>query len=236
MGMQQALGVLLTEFISASFDAIVDVYKSGLHGGKVGASHTKALKMRLQNIADRVAAQWKGALAAFGGGIISGFLSKLVTVLVNMVATTAKRIVRVIREGLMAILRALKMALFPPKGMTKEQASDAALKLLATGLIVGLGIVAEEIIEKLVQSAFPGLPVAMITAVLVGALTGISTALVVYAIDKMDFFNVTAGRKHADIMQQLDTMIEQNKASSRRLASDELERASAWVGRLRSIA
>ena len=105
------------------------------------------------------------------------------------------------------------MALFPPVGMTRAEVGDAALKLLATGITVSLGILAEEVVEKSVTAFLTAnmpllAPLAStVSAVLVGAITGIATALVVSALDKLDLFGAQDQRKHAAILKELDSLI-----------------------------
>ncbi|QNA87948.1 hypothetical protein G4G28_04720 [Massilia sp. Dwa41.01b] len=213
MGLQQAVGLLLTEFLTASFDEVLDAYRKGLRGDTGSAGFFDALRKRLGRIVKRVAAKWQDTLAAFKDGAISGFLSNLATMLINMLVTTGKRVVRVIREGMMAILSALKLALFPPKGMTRAQAGDAALKLLATGLTTSLGIMAEEVAEKAITALFathlpPLAPLAgPVAAVLVATMTGLSSALLVYAIERLDLFGVRRQREHGAVLAELDLAI-----------------------------
>jgi hypothetical protein len=238
MGLQQSIGLLLTEFFSASFDEISDSYKNGFRDSLENQKFFDALKMRLGRIAERVAARWKDALIAFKEGAISGFLSNLVTMLINMLVTTGKRIVRVIREGFMSILKALKMALFPPTGMTRAEAGDAALKLLATGITVSLGILAEEVVEKSVTAFLtanmpPLAPLAStVSAVLVGAITGIATALVVSALDKLDLFGVQDQRKHTAILKELDGLIAEGDRNIQSMYQDEMGRMDVMLMKL----
>lgn len=215
MGMQQSLGLLLTEFLTASFDEIIDAYKRGMRADTQKTTFFEALRTRLARIASRVAARWKDAVTSFKDGAISGFLSNLVTMLINMLVTTGKRVVRVIREGMMSILSALKLVLFPPKGMTRDDAADAALKLLATGVMTSLGIMAEEVAEKAITAFFTShlpmlAPVAgPVASVLVATMTGIASALLVYWIERLDLFAVRRKREHAKIMRELDHAIEE---------------------------
>lgn len=208
-GLQQSIGLLLVEFLTASFDEIIDVYKHGICADMQSEKFSEALRQRLGRIAKRVAAKWKDALVAFKDGAISGFLTNLATVLINTVVTTGMRVVRVIREGLMSILSALKMALFPPEGMTRAQACDAALKLLATGLMTSLGVMAEEACEKAITAFFSAnlpmlVPIAApVAAVMVATMTGLATALLVYSLDRLDIFGVRAQREHGMILTEL---------------------------------
>ena len=238
VGLQQSMGLLLTEFFSASFDEISDSYKNGFRDSLKNQKFFDALKTRLGRIAKRVAARWKDTLNAFKDGAISGFLSNVVTMLINMLVTTGKRIVRVIREGFMSILKALKMALFPPVGMTNAEAGDAALKLLAAGITVSLGILAEEVVEKSVTAFFtanmpPLAPLSsMVSAVLVGAVTGIATALVVAALDKLDLFGVQDQRKHTAILKELDGLIADGDTNIQSMYKDEMGRMDVMLLKL----
>jgi len=240
MGVQQSFGLLLTEFFAAAFDEISDAYKKGFRDSLKNQSFFDALKERLGRIASRVASKWKDALVAFKEGAISGFLSNLVTTLINMLVTTGKRLVRVIREGFMSIMKALKMALFPPKGMSSAEASDAALKLLATGVTVSLGILAEEVVEKSVTAFFsanlpPLVPLAStVSAVFVGAMTGIASALLVYGLDKLDIFGVNAHKQHAFVLQELDNLIADSDKNISSLYDEEMGRFDGMIAQLQS--
>jgi hypothetical protein len=213
MGLQQAFGLLLVEFFSASFDEISDAYKHGFRDSLNGERFFDALRARLSRVSSRVAAKWKDALLAFRDGALSGFLSNLVTALINMLFTTAKRTVRVIREGILSIMKAVKVALFPPEGMREGEAADAAMKLIATGTVVSLGLIAEESVEKSIalflNSTVPLLApyASTVSAVIVGAMTGIASALVVFGLDSLDIFGVNERKRHEDVMRSLDQLI-----------------------------
>ena len=129
--------------------------------------------------------KWKDVAIAFKDGFISGFISNLVTTVINMFVTTATRVVRIIREGIFSLMKAIKTLLFPPEGTTYEEAMHEAKKLIASGLIVSLGVIAEEYIDKLIKAtAILGPFSDVLTAVFVGAITGLSITMVVYYIDK----------------------------------------------------
>ena len=241
MGTQQAMGLLLTEFFSACFDEISDAYQNGFHESLSNQGFFDALKTRLGRISERVAVKWKNALSSFKEGAISGFLSNLVTTLINMLVTTGKRLVRVIREGLMSIIRALKMALFPPKGMSTAEAGDAAIKLLATGATVTLGILAEEAVEKSVAAFFetylpPLMPLAAtVSAVFVGAMTGIASALLVYGLDQLDIFGVYSKKQHTFVLKELDALIESSDKNINGIYDSEMARFNAMLAKLQGV-
>lgn len=241
MGVQQSLGLLLIEFLTATFDEIADAYNSGFKESLKNQSFFDALHTRMKRIAERVGSRWEDSIAAFKEGSISGFLGNLVTMLLNLLTTTGKRIVRVIREGMMSIFKAFKMALFPPIGMNKAQAADAALKLLATGLIVSLGIIGEEAIDKNITAFFSAsIPIlapyaSTVATVLAVALTGITSAIFVYALDQLDFFSVNGDRKHAFIIQELDLLIAETDDRIKEVYQNEIDRIPKMLRRLRDV-
>jgi hypothetical protein len=238
MGLQQSIGLLLTEFFAATFDEISDAYKNGFQDSLKSQSFFEALQVRLFKIAKRVAASWKDALSAFKEGAISGFLSNLVTMLINTLVTTGKRIVRVIREGFLSIMKALKIAMFPSEGMTRAESSDAALKLLATGVTVSLGILAEEAVEKTVLAFFtthlpPLAPFApTVSVIFVGAMTGIASSLLVYGLDHLDVFGVNNQRKHEFVLLELDSFIAESDKNFDSAYDSEMNRIENMLAQL----
>ena len=204
MGSQQAIGLLLTEFFSATFDEVRDIYKDGYY---LNDTHNfiATLKYRLKRMAERIAARWKDNCKVFSEGFISGLLSNLVTVVINMFVRTGKRIVRIIREGFFSLLRAIKLLCFPPEGMTFAQAAHEASKLIAAGLTIIGGIALEQYIDTLIKATPVVEPIAdIITSILIGALTGITTTFIVYAIDKIDFFKINDKEKHNYIVKEIE--------------------------------
>jgi hypothetical protein len=77
------------------------------------------------------------------------------------------------------------MLIFPPENMTYEEAMHEAKKIIASGLIISLGVVAEHYIDILIKSSIILEPLSdILTTIFVGAITGIAVTMVVYYIDK----------------------------------------------------
>jgi len=185
MGFQQALGLVITEFFVAFFDEIIDIYKNGFKSGFDNDDFFKILKERLLRIKDKIMGKWKDVAIAFKDGFLSGFLSNLVTTAINAFVTTGKRVVRIIREGLFSLFRAIKILIFPPENMTFSEAMHEAKKLIATGLIISIGVIIEEYIDKIIKATAILEPFAdILTSIFVGAMTGLAVTMVVYYIDK----------------------------------------------------
>jgi hypothetical protein len=201
LGTQQAFGEMLVEFFAAVFDEISD-------WSKIGRTETmllKELKTRLHKVAQRCEMKLKAAQAAFRGGLMSGFFSNLVTALINTFITTGRRMIKMLREGVLSIVRGIEMLLLPPKGISIPEAAHEASKiLLAGGMVVG-AIPVEEWLEKQLV-LIPVLSGTIATAI-TGALTAVVTVFGVYFLDKADLFGVIRNSRHADTIALLDASI-----------------------------
>ena len=185
MGMQQAIGLVMTEFFTALFDEILDIYKNGFSNGFEDDRFFIVLKERLKNIALKIQAKWKDVAIAFKDGFLSGFISNLVTTAINMFVRTGERVVRIIREGIYSLFRAVKMLIFPPENMTYEEAMHEAKKVIASGLIISLGVIAEQYIDTLIKGSVILEPFSdILTTIFIGAITGVAVTMTVYYIDK----------------------------------------------------
>lgn len=185
MGMQQAIGLVMTEFFTALFDEILDIYKNGFSSGFEDERFLIVLQDRLKRIAKKIKAKWKNVAIAFKDGFLSGFISNLVTTVINMFMTTGKRLVRIIREGFFALLKAIKTIIFPPENLTYEEAIHEAKKILASGIVISLGVIAEQYIDTLIKGTLVLEPFAdILTTIFVGALTGLAVTMTTYYLDQ----------------------------------------------------
>jgi hypothetical protein len=204
MGVQQAIGVLMEEFVRAAFFEVKDAWQNGFKGS-IDDSFLDALKGRFMRVAERIQNKWKDAACAFRDGFISGFLSNIITVIINTFATMSARVVRIAREGFMSLYHALKMLAFPPEDMSLAQAADAASKLLAAGLITGGGILLEASFETSLKAL--GALAPYISSIAVGLATGLCTVFAVYLLDQLDIFGVKAESRHGQVVAKLDGII-----------------------------
>lgn len=219
MAFQAATGVVLVEFFSACFDEIGDWYRNGAQEARLGTE----LKRRMEHISQRVASRWKAVFVAAGTGFISGLLSNLVTVMINTFLTTAKRVVRMIREGALSLLEACKTLLIRPEGMTFAQAIHKSSKVLIGAGVVVAGVMLEEVVSKFLTAIPIMVPFAdLATAVIVGATTAIISTVAVYLIDKLDLFGVNRDQLLTYMNQELDRSNEQEIARENALL-DNLE-------------
>jgi len=206
-GSSQAIGVLLSEFTESVFFEIKDIMKYGFKNGNLDTTFIEVLKFRLNRIKNRILDKWKDAIIVFKDGLISGFLSNLVTTIINSFKTTSKKIVRIIREGFSSLCKALKLLLNPPKEMTMKEVLHEASKLFAVALVTSGGILIEEHISKYMDKIPFG---DKITSVIMGIITGITTVVVVYMIDKLVLLGVNRKKIIEYTNNELDIRIEEN--------------------------
>lgn len=214
MGVQQALGLLLSELINSIFNEVKDMFVNGFGS----EDFLQELNKRLKNIALSVSGRWKDAVKGFREGFFSGFISNLITTIINTVATTGKKFVRMIREGIFSLFKAMKMIFFPPEGMTSEQAKHEGLKLILSGAVVVGSLVVSEIIEKSILTVPVLAPFApTLSAMLTGLISGMSIAIGCYLLDKMDIWGAIAIEEHNFVMRGLLSHAESSIAACEKM-------------------
>lgn len=200
MGVQQAFGILLSEMINALFDEIKDMFSNGISP----EGFWDDLKKRFKRISLSVSGRWKEVIKGFRDGFFSGFVSNLITTIANTITTTGKKFVRMIREGIFSLLKAMKMIFFPPEGMSRQQAKHEGLKLILSGAVVVGSVAFSEVIETFILTVPVLTPIASIISTMITGLTaGVSIAIGCYLLDKMDFWGVIRIEEHNFIMDEL---------------------------------
>lgn len=183
MGLRQSMGVLLTELVNGLFNEIKILIK---HGVKAGKSLLEEIRDRLLKVIQLVAKKIPDAAAQLFHGGVSGFISNLLTFVLNSFLSTAKRFVTAIREGLIGLFKAFKTILFPRKGQTNDEALQEGLKLLTAVVISSVGVILSESVTTFMASVPFLVVIADIVApVMMGILSGLLTAFLAYQIDCM---------------------------------------------------
>jgi ribosomal protein L17 len=181
MGVREALGLLLTELVNTLFNECKELFKHGIETGKALFDE---IRQRLERVIESVVKKIPDAVGKMFQGGISGFMSNLLTFLINNFLSTAKRFVTLIRESLRGLFRAFRMIFFPPKHMTGDQALQEGLKILATVVITSGALLLNETVATFMATVPFLKPFAdLITPVLVGIITGLLSAFLAYQID-----------------------------------------------------
>ena len=210
MGFRQMVVSFIREVINAVFD---EIRNCCTRVKKLGEKWYHGMGDRLKRIGTKIAAKWKEILEAGKDGFISGFCSNIVTVIINVFVTTAKNIVRLIREGFFSLVKAIKMLLKPPPEMSKSQVCHEAGKIIISGGIITFGILAEEAIDKFPPMAvIKKIPLIgeLLTDVILGLLIAIITSLALWGWDKLDIFGAKKEMRHKFVMEALEKEQKEN--------------------------
>lgn len=181
MALRQALGLLLTELVNELFNELKTLLIQGIEAAR---TLLEDLRRRLWRVIKAVAGKIPDAVTQLLQGGVSGFLSNLITFLLNNLVSTAKRFVTAIREGVLGLIKAFRMILFPPANMTRDEAMREGLKILSVVVASTVGLLIQESVNGFMMSVPFLAPLADIIApALVGILTGLVSAFAAYQID-----------------------------------------------------
>ncbi|OHV97736.1 hypothetical protein AKG95_11340 [Janthinobacterium lividum] len=204
MGLRQSLGILLTELVNGLFNEFKIMIKEGF---ALAENMLADIGERLGRVARSVTKKLPDAFSALFEGGASGFMSNLLTFVINSFVSTGEKLVRVIRDGLLGLFKAFKLIAFPPRHISQSDAAQQGLKILTTVVITSLGVMIEQSAITF-MATIPFLkPLADIVApVLVGIMVGLLSAVVAYQIDRLFDACTNAGDE-----RRLDELIEDSQ-------------------------
>lgn len=160
MAAYTALGLVLKEFLIELFNGLKTIFKD--FGNKSFRDIYHEFKTRMNNVYEKLKAEIKGILASSLEAGLLAFFSNFIVFLCNIVFTTLKRLVHIIRAGFNSLYQAVKFIINPPKNVSKEDVLYEASKIFITGLIASITMLSSEAIEKFLY-AVPGLGTLLIT-------------------------------------------------------------------------
>ncbi|MDE6561613.1 MAG: hypothetical protein K2K75_09545 [Muribaculaceae bacterium] len=181
MGLRQALGLVFYEI----WHEVRVVLTNRAHDGEsLFKSIGSGVKQGLSNAKVRYKEIW----SKFIEGSVSGLLSSLTTTLCNIFFTTAKSIVKIIRQSWASLVEAVKILLFNPDCLPFGERFRAGAKVLATGASVIVGTTVGELVSQTGVGAIP--VIGNIVVTFCGTLvTGILSCSLLYLLDKNPIIN-----------------------------------------------
>lgn len=181
--LRQMLGMLLKDVATGVIADIRHLLLTGFDDMRaLGAMVEQRVRLTWEKVRER----WKQYLQEGAGAALSGFLSTVVTVLVNALVTTVKNIVTMIREAVMSLVRALKTIVAPPPGATAKDIALAVAKILGGAVAACLGLALEEALAKAMQAIPLLAPIATeIAPIIAGVLSGALSLFAVLAFDRL---------------------------------------------------
>ncbi len=191
MGMRQAIGFVF-----------VEIYMSAEHELKSMPANSsledmlKAVSKGVKNGAENAKVKYKEILSKFGEGFISGSLASITTTICNIFFTTAKNLVKCIRQIYASVVQAGKVLLFNPDNLMLGDRIKTSTVIIATGASVLLGTTVGELIGKTPIGVIPvvGQVVQTFVSTLVSGL--LSCTLLVF-LDRSKFMNALIDKLNA---------------------------------------
>ncbi len=190
IGAREVFGLVLVEFADASIRCIqknLKMYKKGIY--KKSQVLTE-FKNALLETKDNVIKKYDEMLSRFKSSALSGFLSTILTFIINNFITTAKRVVIIIRETVYSLVRAGKI-MVGDEYHTHEEKVDAATDLILNSLTVCL----TTLIALSIQEALTGVPYGdCFSQAVASILVGLTVAMVTYYFESInaDLIETTA--------------------------------------------
>lgn len=183
MGLRQALGFVFAEMWFAVKEEFEKVGKEFDFGNLLTAIGN-GIKRGFENAKRK----YKELFEKFKEGAIAGALSSLTTTLCNIFFTTAKNVVKVIRQSYASIVQAGKVLFINPDNLPFGERIRAIVKMLATGASVVAGSI---VVEALSKTPIAGIPIiGDIIQTFCGALvTGILSCTLLCFFDRSEIMN-----------------------------------------------
>lgn len=185
MGLRQALGFVFAEMWFAVKEELEKVDKDfDFDFGKLLTAIGNGIKGGFEN----AKIKYKELFEKLKEGAIAGVLSSLTTTLCNIFFTTAKNVVKVIRQSYASLVQAGKVLFINPDNLPFGERIRAIVKILATGASVVAGSLIVEVINKTPIASVPiiGDVIQSFCGIFV---TGILSCTLLYFFDRSEIMN-----------------------------------------------
>lgn len=183
MGARQVLGFIFAEMwfsVKKEFEATQGHFDLG--------EFFKALGRGIKSGFESAKEKYAELLSKFMGGALAGALSSLTTTLCNIFFTTAKNVVRIIRQSYASFVEAGKVLFINPDNYTFGERMKAVVKILATGASVVAGVMISDLIGKTPIATVPVL--GEVVQTFCGAfVSGILSCTFLYFLDRSELMN-----------------------------------------------
>ncbi|GKZ02437.1 hypothetical protein ANS017_03020 [Paraclostridium bifermentans] len=183
MGLRQVLGFVFTEVwftVKEEFDKLDGSFDFAELLNSIG----NGIKRGFENAKEK----YKELLAKFTDGVVVGALSSISTTMCNIFFTTAKNVVKTIRQTYASLVQAGKVLFINPDSLEFGERMRAIVKILATGASIVFGTTVSEAIGKTPIGTMPG--VGDIIQTFCGTfVTGVMSCSLLYFFDRSELMN-----------------------------------------------
>lgn len=202
MGLRQMVGFAFAEIWFSVKEEFQKATDQGIRDlGILLTNIGNGIKRGMENLKTKYKELW----AKFVKGAFAGILSSITTTLCNIFFTTAKNIVRLIRQTYASLVEACEILFINPDNLPFGQRMNAAAKMLAAGASAVVGTIVQEAIQKTSAGAIPIVGDAI--SIFCGtAVTGIMTCSLLYFLDHSEKIQNLV--KFLDHLHSIDTEVD----------------------------
>lgn len=185
MGIRQTLGFVFMEIWFAVKKEFQEIRQSAKMGcAAICEAIANGLKKGIESAKDK----YKEMLAKFKEGFLAGALSSITTTICNIFFTTAKNIIRIIRQCWASLVQALKILFLNPDNLPLGERIRAVAKVLATGASVVVGTIVTDAVQKTPLGTMP--VIGDIVSTFCGVfVTGIMSCTLLFFLDRNKLVN-----------------------------------------------
>ena len=185
--------------------------------------------------------KYKEILSKFGEGFVSGALASLTTTICNIFFTTAKNLVRCIRQIYASVIEAGKVLLFNPDELMFGDRIKTATVILATGASVLVGTAVGDLIGKTPIAGIPGVG-SGVTVFCSSLVSGLLSCTLLVFLDRSKFMNkvvsalnripseVNNYKEIADALEQLAAKLENIDIAKFRAETEQYKAIATKIG------
>lgn len=183
MGLRQAMGFVFMEIWMAAKEEI-----QALSSGKDLKDILEAVATGVKRGTENAKAKYKEFLAKFKEGFLAGALASLTTTICNIFFTTAKNLVKCIRQIYASVIQAGKVLLFNPDNLSFGDRMKTTITILATGASVLVGSVVGELMSKTPIATIPEVGPVVVTFCS-SLVSGLLSCTLLIFLDRSKFIN-----------------------------------------------
>ena len=236
MGMRQAMGFVFVEIWMTCKDEI-----QALPPGRELADMLNAVAVSVKKGVEVAKSKYKEILSKFGEGFVSGALASLTTTICNIFFTTAKNLVRCIRQIYASVIEAGKVLLFNPDELMFGDRIKTATVILATGASVLVGTAVGDLIGKTPIAGIPGVG-SGVTVFCSSLVSGLLSCTLLVFLDRSKFINkvvsalnripseVNNYKEIADALEQLAAKLENIDIAKFRAETEQYKAIATQIG------
>ncbi len=196
-----AIGNVILYILKPLYYEVKDIFVNGLEEGVGASSVSEALSIRFKRVKDYTISNVMEFIGSNLKSFILNLISSLIEGIISLFVGVFKQLLKVVKEGVKVAVESCKI-LFGENSanMSSAEKGDAILKLFAGTVATLFGV----FIEAALNNIGIGEPWSVMLSVM---LSGISSAFIMYGLNKADLFNVKAEKRRARLKEVFDQRI-----------------------------